>query len=408
MTSDAEFTELTRVLEDHGPAAALQFLVERLRQGKRYDDLFDVRLMQCRLARGLPWLDRPDLDDLPAPLQGQLEADYVAVCREVGQLLLDEGEYRRAWVYLRAAGAEEMIREALRRAEPGAEDLDQLVELCVYEGIDPGLGFPWLLEHQGTCNAITAYESVRHTLDRQQQEEVTGILVGWLHAELLGNLRADLEEAAEGAEGGSPLRAWLAGGGPRLDEFTTHIDVSHLAAVLRFARQVTDREALQRAWELAEYGRRLHDGLQPAADPPFSDYFPAHALFFAAQLGHHPQEAVDYFGAQATAADLQVDSVVVIEVYIVLLARLGRLDEALKARAELIPPDVSTTGFAPGLLELSRLAGRFELVIEMCRQRGDLLGYALGRLHADAARGAGRALSKKPRNGQASSGSSID
>lgn len=385
MTSDADFAEFGKLLKDRGTAEACQFLVDRLKQREQYEELFDARLMQCRHQRGLPLLDRTDLDDLPHAVRDDLEADYLAVCREVGELLLEQGEFRRAWMYLRPAGEQELMQRALARAEPNDENLEALIELSIYEGIDPPRGFQLLLEHHGTCNSITAFESAMYGRDLRQRRQVAGILVRWVHKELLGNLQADLEAAAGADDTPEPIQALVAGREEMFGEFTTHIDVSHLAAVVRFARIISDADDLRLALDLTEYGRRLHQNLQPPADPPFVEYFRDHGLFFAAQLGRDEDQAVDYFRAQATATDLQVDAVVPIEVYIALLARLGRYDEAVAARAEMIPPDVQTTGLAPALIELSRLAGNYDVLIRLCEQRGDLLGYALGQLQSHVA-----------------------
>ncbi|MDH3719003.1 MAG: hypothetical protein OES79_12870, partial [Planctomycetota bacterium] len=308
MTSDADFAELKNLLKGRGIEEACQFLVDRLKQRKQFEELFDARLMQCRHQRGLPLMDRTDLDDLPDDVRNELEADYLAVCREVGQLLLEEGEYRRAWMYLRPGGEQETMQRALARAEPNDENLEELIELSIYEGIDPARGFQLLLEHHGTCNSITAFESAMYGRDLRQRQQVTGILVRWVHGELLRNLQADVEAAIGADDTLEPIQALVAGREEMFGEFTTHIDVSHLAAMVRFARIITDPDDLRLALDLTEYGRRLHANLQPPADPPFVDYFRDHGLFFAAQLGRDQEQAVDHFRAQATATDLQVDA----------------------------------------------------------------------------------------------------
>ena len=64
------------------------------------------------------------------------------------------------------------------------------------------------------------------------------------------------------------------------------------------------------------------------------------------------------------------------EVYIALLTRLGRYSEALEAAARLIPAGVRTTDFAPGMLELARIGGEYERLMQICRRgRGDMVGF---------------------------------
>ena len=75
-------------------------------------------------------------------------------------------------------------------------------------------------------------------------------------------------------------REWL------LANDSYHIDVSHLNAVVRFARAL-DRECpeLDLALQLAEYGARLAPQYQYAGTPPFEEFYPAHIRFLGALLG---------------------------------------------------------------------------------------------------------------------------
>jgi hypothetical protein len=43
-----------------------------------------------------------------------------------------------------------------------------------------------------------------------------------------------------------------------------------------------------------------------------------------------------------------------------------------------LPAGTRTIGFAPSLLELSRMAGDFAVLRRISRERQDLLGYAVG------------------------------
>ena len=111
-------------------------------------------------------------------------------------------------------------------------------------------------------------------------------------------------------------------------------------------------------------------------------FYPSHGLFFAALLGQNVAEAVEYFRQRAeeagAPADVSPAGTLPAEVYLALLARLARYDEALAAAARFVPPGTRTTGFAPNLMELSRRAGRFDRLIDLCEQRGDVVGFAAG------------------------------
>jgi hypothetical protein len=239
-----------------------------------------------------------------------------------------------------------------------------------------------VLEHYGTCNAITTYESALHGRKPEEQQLVAGMLVEWLHKELLENLSAELESDDRPPNEAGGIRNLVAGKEEMFGEYTTHIDTSHLSSVVRFARIVEDKSQLALALDLTEYGARLHKNLQQEHDPPFSDYYANHRLFFAAQIGQDVDQAVEHFRAEAEKSEVEVETTMAVEVYIVLLARIGRHREAIEATATLIPPDIQTTGFAPPLAELARAAGDYRRHLEVCRERGDLLGFALGEMEA--------------------------
>jgi hypothetical protein len=159
-------------------------------------------------------------------------------------------------------------------------------------------------------------------------------------------------------------------------EFSYHIDATHLASVVRFGRIVEDAEVLKLALDLTEYGRRLHENFHFRGDEPFLDIYPSHRLFFAAQLGQHVDEAVEYFRQRAEAAKVEEVGAMPVEVYVVLLARLGRYREAADALARLVPPSIGTQGFAPTLFELCQQAGDYSTMLQRCRERDDPVGFA--------------------------------
>jgi hypothetical protein len=101
-------------------------------------------------------------------------------------------------------------------------------------------------------------------------------------------------------------------------------------------------------------------------------------------LGKQVEEAVKYFRDKAERAVPEEEGTAAAEVYIVLLVRLGQFDEALAAHVKLIPPNVRATGFAPTLLELGRLAEDYDQLMNICRERGDLLGFAAGMIAKEA------------------------
>jgi hypothetical protein len=104
-------------------------------------------------------------------------------------------------------------------------------------------------------------------------------------------------------------------------------------------------------------------------------------------LGRRVDEAIDYFLARAKGVDVSEFGTGPAEVYIALLARLKRYDDAVRATIELVPPGTRASGFAPNLLELSRLARDYGPLMSACRQRGDLVSFTAGLIERTKAAG---------------------
>ena len=376
-TSDPAFDEVLSACEGEGLEGAMEALAGRLRSEARCHELFDLRLMQARHRAGLPVIAARSLDELPEPLRVRMEDAYLAACREVGQVLLEQGRVREAWMYLRPVGDRANMAEALARL-PADDHYEEIIEIALHEGVDPQLGFQLVLKHYGTCNAITLFESEMANRPRPQRQQIAALLVQHLRQELLSNVRSDIERqqgspAPQGTLGELVAkREWL------FAEENYHVDTTHLNSVVRFAHVVDDPDVLRQALDLTEYGRRLSPSYQFPGEEPFRDMYAASALLFSAQLGERVDEALDYFRAQALACPAAEVGPMPAEVYVSLLARLGRTTEAMDAYAELLPPGTRTSGFAPSLVELATQGAQYERLTELCRQRGDLIGFVAG------------------------------
>ena len=372
------FDLLNSQLSQQGIDGVFAKLTEQLRADKKYHELFDVLLMRTRHRLGLPVILTMSLDDLAEPLRSQVEDAYLAACREVGTLLLGEGQIREAWMYLRPVGDKALVADALVKVEPNEANLQDLIEIGLHEGVAPAWGYELVLKNYGTCNAITTFEGALMNRSRADQQAAAGLLLNHLHHELTANVRADIARA----EGKVPQEASLAGLVADRDwlflDNNYHVDTTHLAATIRFARLIEDPAMLALAYDLTEYGRRLSRQFQFAGDEPFVDPYPSYGLFFYAQLGQQVDEALAYFLERAKSVSIDEFGSAAAEVYIGLLTRLKRYPQAIDATVELIPPGTRTSGFAPSLLELSRLAGNYDRLMAVCRERGDLVGYTAG------------------------------
>jgi hypothetical protein len=308
-----------------------------------------------------------------------MEEAYLAACREVGGLLLAAGYLREAWMYLRPVGDKATVAAAIEKIEVDDENYESLLDIALHEGVHPCLGFELLLARQGTCSAITAFDAEMHNRPRAERRAVAGLLVRHLHNELMESLRAQItrqsgkEPTEKTALGLIENRDWLFAN----DDY--HIDTTHLSSVVRFSLLVDEPETIRLAADLTDYGRHLSPQYQFAGEEPFADTYPAHGMFLRAELGEGVEEALAFFRGKAEAAAADDDgSTGPSEVYIALLSRLGRNREALEAAVKLLPPGSRPAGFAPTMMELARLSGDYQSLMNACEQRGDLVGFAAG------------------------------
>jgi tetratricopeptide (TPR) repeat protein len=379
MTAIMKYDELANLADD--PREMFQEVAQALVAAGELHRLFDLRLLQERHRHGLPLDRRTPIDDVEEPLRSQVEAGYLAACREVGELFLESGRLREAWMYLRPAGDKFSIRHRLAAVVLDDDRADELIELALFEGIDPERGYAWLLGRNGTCNSITTLDGMSQQLDAADVRACAGVLLRHVYRELHGNLRGHYHKL----KGTAPPNTLSVG---QLIEQTPellaggnyHLDVSHLQSTVRYARLLTDPTLVTKAFEIADYGSRLPADLQYPGEAPFEDLFAAHRRWFGAILGRDAEEAIRYFGDKARAGGDDPRNSAAVETLLTLLLRLNRPDDALAAYGELVTKERELSPSAPTLLELARASGGWEQYESICRERDDLLGFAAGLL----------------------------
>lgn len=373
-----DFDRLDQLIRSQGVDALLQELAVRLQSEKKYHELFEALKMQARRSLGLPLLYNDMGEDLPADQRARLEEGLLNACREVGLLLLREGRIREGWMYMRPVGDKAAAAAELAKIETNDDNVEELVEVALHEGVDPGRGFQLVLQHYGTCNAITTFESAVARHPQRAQQVAAGLLVEHVHKELSNSLRADIARQ-EGQEPKETTLAGLVADRPWLfSDFSYHIDTTHLAATVRFARLLENPEHLRLALDMTEYGRRLSSQFQYKGDEPFLDIYPSHALYLSALLGEKLDEALAYFRDKAETLAVAEHGTIPIETYAHLLARLGRPREALDVLLKMIPDEARPMGFNSLLLELCQQSHDFAPYLEYCRSHQDMLGYVTG------------------------------
>jgi hypothetical protein len=374
-----------------GPVAAARSLVDHFRSQHRYNELFEARKMLHRLELGLPAVhvdglvpDQAVGASVPSEVQDELDRRLLDACREVGEGLMRSGRIQEGWMFLRAVGDNALAAESMSSIEPTQENLDLLLSLYVHEGVDVGQGTRLSLKMRGTCNTITMLDSVVAMRGRKEQQAAVGALVEHVHGELLSNLIADLKRRKPelGAPAGGKISDWLGLQPSLLRDGTYHLDTTHLASTVRFARVLDDRRLIQLAADLAEYGRQLHAQYQYQSDEPFADLYPMSLAWFRALLGEQVDSALRLFRQKAETLDTEETGTVAIETYADLLARVGRPSEAASFLMRWMPQGMRPFGIAPSLLELAQAAGDFQPMMEHARSRGDLIGYTAALLQA--------------------------
>src|SRR5579863_788650 len=130
---------------------------------------------------------------------------------------------------------------------------------------------------------------------------------------------------------GQSLRDLIGGREWLFADDSYHIDVSHLNAVVRFARYLDpNSRELDLALELAEYGSQLAPQYQYAGNPPFAEFYPAHFQYFSALLGKNREAGLAWFRSKIGEDLSDTDNQFAAYTLVDLLLRLDRRDEALE------------------------------------------------------------------------------
>jgi len=377
------FDDLQTSAREQGPTAVLDRLAEALREQRQHHHLFDALLMRKKLDLGLP-LDKPtSFDDVPDPLKDDFEKTYIASAREVGELLLADNQIGQAWLYFRTIREPEKIKAAIEALDPRTDAQEEIVEIALYHGVAPVQGVRMLLQTHGVCSTITALDQQFMRLEPAARSATAATLVRRLYDDLSFTLQQEVERKQGLAAPGQSLRELMAGRDWLFADGNYHIDVSHLHSVVRFARSLeTEAPELPLAIQLAEYGSRLAQQYQYAGDPPFEEFYPAHIQYLKAVANQNREAALKYFHDRLPEDPYQADAQLIALVNVDLLVRVGRAEEALPIAFKYLAEAGEQVGFS--LLDLCRKTGRFELLCESARNKGDLLQFTLGLLQKPA------------------------
>ena len=358
------------------PTAALDLLIETMREEKNYHRMFDAIMLKKKHEFGLPLLRPTSLNDVPADKRDEFERAYVAGARQAGQLFLDSGNIRDAWLYFRTIQEKAPIAAALdQTAYPeDYEKAQELINIALYEGANPVRGLQFLLKANGTCNTITSLDQALPQMAPEDRKNAAALLVRHLYDELLQNVQADVQRRMPFAPPAASLRELILGRDWLFQEGNYHVDVSHLNSVTRFSRFLeAGSPELALSLQLAEYGSRLDQNLQYGGEVPFEEFYPAHTHFFEILLGQNVEEATGYFQQKLDNEPNEANRQMIAYVLVDLLNRAGRVAAAMSiAEVHLRFLDEQQFSFA----ELCVKAGRQDAWAEAAKEKGDLVGFA--------------------------------
>jgi hypothetical protein len=371
--TQSEIFNQLKQLSSSGPAVAR--MVDHFRELRRPLELFEALKMQVRHRLGLPLIAPEDEPRMADDVDRQLESGLLDACREVGEMMISLGRIRDGWMYLRPTGDVMHAASLLSDVEPNEDNAEELIQVLLHEGVDVGRGYQLLIERNGTCNSITAYEQQITMRGKRDRQAAASKLLDHFYSELSDAVRGDISRNEAPADESETLgdmlrkRSWLVSNGGY------HLDTTHLSSVIRISRVLEDAPSLQRAFELTQYGKRLNHQFQYPGDEPFVDFYPSHAAFFNILLGRDVELGLDLFERKASAADCAKVGTAPMEIYVDLLDRCGRPVAAIDAALKLVPDSVPSQRIVPLLVELANRCGHFEPILDYCRRKEDVLGF---------------------------------
>lgn len=385
MTENA-FADIEAAHDTHGADAAIDRLIDRLREQKQYHKLFDARMLKRKHELGLS-LSRPaSLQDVPEEHRKGVEETYIAAAREVGDLFLEAGDIPAAWMYLQVIREPQKVAaaiDALPLSLESNERTEELLNIALYQGVNPVRGVEMMLRAHGTCSTITSLDQALHQFSPEHRQGCAKVMIRSLYRDVADSVRRHVEQRAPMLPPDLSLRELIAGRDWLFEGGNYHIDTSHLNAVVRFARSIEPpAPELDLALQLAEYGSHLDSPLQYAGEPPFEDFYPAHIDFLRVLINRNRDEALQSFRDKLAREPDEQDKPLLAYVLTDLLMRSDRLDEAVEVAAEHLTNlgDDVTFSFA----DLCRQAGRLDVLQRVMQEKGDLVGYTAAVINSAA------------------------
>jgi hypothetical protein len=363
--------EIQSLLQDQGPASAVDELIRNAKEKAQPRPLLDALLLKARLDLGLsPTGVISEL--LPADLKMKYEDRYVEALRSVGQMLLDRSDIPAAWPYFRVIGEKEPVRIAIENFDPGQADehaLGAVIDIAFQQQVHPIKGFSWVLDRYGICSAISSFEAIPG--DEKIRAEAAAMLTKALYDQLQYSLASEIErrDGQKPSESATVVemitgKTWI------YDDDAYAIDVSHLSSVVRLSPLLKDASSIAFAVQLAQYGSGLSDRFRYDGLPPFEDIYADHAIYLNALIGKDVETAVKHFQSKVQKPSVDEDQpadpleTLPAQTLVRLLARLGRIEEAISVASEHLMEIPDSYLLCPTVSALCRDANRPDLLAQ--------------------------------------------
>ncbi|MFQ3592382.1 MAG: hypothetical protein SNJ82_04220 [Gemmataceae bacterium] len=381
------FDQLETTLRSEGASAAIERLCSSLRESGDYHLLFYALLLKKRHELGVHPVPTGPASALPAESQEPYEEGIRAAAREVGHALLQRGEILSAWSYFRIIDEPEPVRAALAAYQPEESDtLQGMIQLAVYEGLDPQRGFEWILQHYGTCNAITTLSGSEQFTEEQRRFCIRALVRTLYH-----DLRSNLTRLITEQEGTTPPEAEAPRDTPgvllklidRRDwlfaDDAYHIDTSHLSSVVQMSMQLMPGLELDLA---RVYGSKLSGRFLAQDDEPFERGYSDYRVYLDILAGQEVEQGLAYFRSKLESANPEEIGTYPAEVLVNLYLKLGRGREAIAIARKYLSDTGGRPLSCPNLNELCQKTGEYGLLAETAREQGDPVHYLAGLLAA--------------------------
>ncbi len=329
----------------------LDVLITELEQGDDPHLLFDAICLKGKSEHDLPLLQPTSVAEVPRDLKTEFEQVYIDAARRTGQALLDRKRLADAWMYFRAINEPEPVTAAIEEC-PVPDELDdsfeELIQLALYQRVNPPKGVELMLATHGMCNTVTALDQLYLDITPADRTRCARLMVNQLYDDLLHNVRNEVSQRTPMLPPDQSLRELIAGRIWLFENDNYHTDVSHLNAVVRFARALegSDTAELEKAIQLAEYGDGLSPHLQYPSEPPFDTYYLSHQHYFKIVKGEEAEESLQFFKDRLAQATEPQDRELIAYVLVDLLMRTDDFANAIAVAEEHLNNVHEQSGFS--------------------------------------------------------------